>query len=170
MPNKKKEYNHFFVISNAESLQCLANELKETTKIDEENLDSYSGKVLVTPVLFALATELALKALYYQETKKVPPYTHDLLKLFERLGEDTQAELEVTFEELGKNTRGRLEAEWPKPLSKIRHVLQENKDTFRDWRYSFEHTGLRCFTGELDEVISTTIKTYYKRLEKERDL
>ena len=72
MPNKKKEYNHFFVISNSRSLQCLAKELKKTTKVDEENPDLYSGKVLVTPVLFALATELALKALYYQETKKGP--------------------------------------------------------------------------------------------------
>ena len=33
--NKKEGYDHSFVISNAKSLQCLAKELKKTTKTDE---------------------------------------------------------------------------------------------------------------------------------------
>ena len=166
MSKRVTEFDHFFGMLRAESLQCLARELKETTDINNQDSRLYEGKIVTTPALFALATELALKALYCQETKsnKVKA-THDLIKLFEQLGKNTQEELEATFEELGRNTRGRLEAEWPKPPSKIRYVLHENRRTFVSWRYP-SRSSLTCYTGELDEVISTIIKVYDKR---ERD-
>ena len=156
------EYRPFYVISIAKSLQYLVRELKETNKIDGPNRGSHSAKVLTAPLLLALATELGLKALRYQETKKEPLHIHDLIDLFNDLEEDTQTELESAFERLGENTRGRLEAMLPKPPSKIRYVLQENKDVFVHWRYSFEHISLCCHTRELDEVISAIIETYYK--------
>ena len=58
---------------------CLARELKETTDIKKQAPFLYEGKIVTTPALFALATELALKALHCQETKsnKVEA-THDL--------------------------------------------------------------------------------------------
>lgn len=144
-------------------MRCLARELKETTDINTQDPLLHEGKIVTTPALFALATELALKALYCQEIKsnKVKA-THDLIKLFEQLRESTQAELEATFEELGKNTHGRLAAEWPESPSKIRRVLYENRRTFVSWRYPSRHS-LACYTGELDEVISTIIKVYEKR-------
>ncbi len=157
------EYKPFYVISTAESLQYLVREFKETTKIDEPNRDSYLAKVLTVPLLLALATELGLKALYYQETKKNPLQTHDLIELFKALGEDTQAEFESAFEKLGKNTRARFEAMVPKPKSNmLQYVLDENKDVFVNWRYSFEHSFLQCNTKELDEVVSAVIETYHK--------
>ena len=163
MSKKVAEFDHFFGMQRARSLQSLARELKETTDINAQDPFVYEGKIVTTPALFALATEIALKALYCQETKsnKVKA-THDLIKLFEQLGENTRAELEATFEELGKNTHGRLVAEWPKPPSKIRHVLHENRRTFVSWRYPSRHS-LKCYIGELDEVISTIIKVYEKR-------
>ena len=153
MSKRVAEFDHFFGMKRARSLRSLAKELKETTDINTQDPFLYEGKIVTTPPLFALATELALKALYCQETRsnKVKA-THDLIKLFEQLGENTQAELEATFEELGKNTHGRLVAEWPKPPSKIRHVLYENRRTFVSWRYPSRHS-LTCYTGELDEVI-----------------
>ena len=168
----KKKYKHSLAILNAESLQSLARELRGPTNTDEKTTEPLSrnpssAKLLIAPVLFALAAELALKALLYQETNKVPPYQHNLLKLFEKLGENTQEELEVTFEEeLGENTRRRLEAISPKPPSRIRYVLHENEDVFKDWRYFFEHSRLLCFTEGLDNAISAITKTYDKRLEK----
>ncbi|MCY4379878.1 MAG: HEPN domain-containing protein [Candidatus Dadabacteria bacterium] len=163
MSKRVAEFDHFFGMKRARSLRSLARELKETTDIKKQDPLLYEGRVVTTPPLFALATELALKALYCQETKsnKVKA-THDLIKLFEQLEENTQAELEATFEELGKNTHGRLVAEWPKPPSKIRHVLDENRGTFVSWRYP-SRRSLTCYTGELDEVISTIIRIYEKR-------
>ena len=165
------------IISNARSLQSIARELQKTTqveretfevegetfevavKIDEQNRDLFLGKCIAAPVLFALAAELALKALYCQEAKKHEiALTHDLERLFEELGEDTQVELEATFKE----------SMFPKLPPKMQDILGKNKDVFLDWRYSFEHLGLCCYTGELDEAISAIIKTYYKMVRKER--
>ena len=164
----EEKYRSFYVISTAKSLQSLARELRGPTKINEEitkpiSGDSSSAKIVATPVLFALATELALKALYCQETKKKePPHTHDLAKLFDELEENTQAQLEEIFKELGENTQARPEIMSLKSPSGIRDVLHQNKDVFKDWRYPFEHPFLVCFTRELDEATSAIIETYYK--------
>ena len=162
---KKEGYNHSFAISHAKSLQCLARELGETSSFSQNksDLDLYQGKVVGTPILFGLATEVALKALLYQETNEVPPYIHDLLELFDGLKEDTQAELEVTFKELGRNTQARLMAEFPRPSSTIRHVLFEHKEVFVLWRYPFKSVP-SCYPKALDEVISTIIRIYDKRV------
>ena len=161
---KKEGYNHSFAISHATNLQCLARELAETTVLnkDKSDVDLFQGKVVGTPILFGLATEVALKALLYQETNEIPPYTHDLLELFDGLKENTQEELEVTFKELGKNTQARLMAEFPRPTSTIRHALYEHREVFVLWRYPFKSVP-SCYPKALDEVISTIIRIYDKR-------
>ena len=70
---KKEEYNHSFAISHAKHLQCLARELAKTAVLnkDKSDVNLFQGKVVATPILFALATEIALKALLYQETNEV---------------------------------------------------------------------------------------------------
>ena len=71
-------------MQRAQSLQRLARELKETTDINTQDPFLYEGKIVTTPTLFALAAELALKALYCQEAKSnKAEATHDLIKLFE---------------------------------------------------------------------------------------
>ena len=79
MSKRVAEFDHFFGMQRAQSLQHLARKLKETTDINTQDPFVYEGKIVTTPALFALATELALKALYCQETKsdKVKA-THDL--------------------------------------------------------------------------------------------
>lgn len=163
-----KKFDHYFGMRRAQALQSVARELEETVDIKTQHPFLFEGKIVVTPTLFALAIELALKALYCQETKSNRVKgIHDLVDLFEQLGEDTQAELEATFEELGINSRGRLIAEWPNPPSSmIRYVLWENRNAFISWRYPSESSP-PCYTGNLDEVLSTIIRTYYKSLEKE---
>ena len=164
---RDKKFDHFFGMQRAQALQHLGKKLDETIDINKDDPFLYRGKVVISPILFALATELALKALYCLETKSNRVKgIHDLVDLFDQLGEDTQVELEATFEELGKNSRGRLAAGWPKPpLSMIRHVLWESRETFVSWRYPSEFS-LSCYTGNLDEALSTIIRTYYKRLEE----
>ena len=162
---KKEGYNHSFAISHAKNLQCLARKLAETTVLnkDKSDVDLFQGKVVGTPILFGLATEIALKALLYQETNEIPPYIHDLLELFDGLKENTQEELEMTFKQLGKNTQGRLMAEFPRPSSTIRYVLYEHREVFILWRYPFKSVP-SCYPKALDEVISTIIKIYDKRV------
>jgi hypothetical protein len=161
---KKEGYNHSFAISHAKSLQCLARELRETSLFNESKSDAdlFQGKVVGIPILFGLATEVALKALLYQETNEVPPYIHDLLKLFNGLKEETQTELEAAFKELGRNTQARLMAEFPRPSSTIRYVLYEHREVFLLWRYPFKSVP-SCYPQALDEVISTIIKIYDER-------
>ena len=84
MSKRVREFDHFFGMKRARSLQCLARELKETTDINTQDPFLYEGKIVTTPTLFALATELALKALYCQETKSnKAEAAPDLIKLFE---------------------------------------------------------------------------------------
>ena len=54
-------------------------------------------------------------------------------------------------------------AEFPRPLSKIRYVLYENREAFLLWRYLFKSVP-SFYPKELDEVISTIIKIYDKRV------
>ena len=87
MSKRVREFDHFFGMKRARSLQRLARELKETTDINKQDPLSYEGRIVTTPTLFALATELALKAFYCQETKSnKAEATHNLIKLFEQLG------------------------------------------------------------------------------------
>ena len=161
---KREEYNHSFAILHAKSLQRLARELQEIVfNKDEPDVDLFQGRLVGTPILFGLATEVALKALLYQETNEVPPYCHDLLELFDRLEKNTQAELEATFKELGRNTQGRLMAIFPRPPSTIRYALDEHREVFVLWRYPFKSVP-PCYNKSLDEVISTIIKIYKKRV------
>ena len=67
MSKRVAEFDHFFGMKRARSLQSLARELKETTDINAQDPFVYEGKIVTTPALFALATEIALKALYCQE-------------------------------------------------------------------------------------------------------
>lgn len=67
----------------------------------------FQGQFIAAPVLLALAMELALKAWWAKEnTDCEVPKTHNLLKLFDRLNEDTQARLESAYPEIPHDLRG----------------------------------------------------------------
>ena len=88
-------------ISNAKSLQRVVNKLEwNESEHPQSDLLLFSGTILAGPILFSLATELALKALLCLEQKKAPPRSHDLLKLFKRLEPDTQELLEAGMHKL----------------------------------------------------------------------
>ena len=129
MSKRVAEFDHFFGMKRARSLQSLARELKETTDINTQDPFVYEGKIVTTPALFALATELALKALYCQETKsdKVKA-THDLIKLFEQLGENTQAELEATLRSWGKTREDDLKQSGQSPVKDTTCFVREQNN------------------------------------------
>lgn len=93
---KRKQFDPYWMIENAKSLQRVAKELQEKSaeSIESDSL-LFQGQFLAGPILLSLAVEIALKALLCQEQKKEPPLTHDLLDLFQHLEPATQESLQA---------------------------------------------------------------------------
>ena len=86
-----------------------------------------------TILLWAISTEVALKALYAQESGSDPSHVHRLVSLYERLEPDTRSSLETRFQAIRD----------PRPLYKgrsnsLEDVLTEHNRDFVDWRYVYE--------------------------------
>ena len=67
-------------------------------RLEAEQIDGAwnDGTFVAFPVLLALAAEIGLKA-WYRIEGNPGPKTHDLLKLFDGLGENTQTRLDVAY-------------------------------------------------------------------------
>ena len=73
------------IMQEAMSLQRLA----ERVETDRRNHSDVNTSTTAAPVLLALAAEIGLKAWQCRERNgKAPDNTHDLVKLFDRLGDD----------------------------------------------------------------------------------
>ena len=91
-----------------------------------------------TIILWAISTEVALKALYAQESGKDPSHAHKLVSLFEELEPSTRLSLEKRFQAIRDERplyRGRSNC--------LEDVLTEHNKDFVDWRYVYESTGER---------------------------
>ena len=79
-------------MENAKVLLRVANDLDTDT--DREPTESllFHGLIIVIPTLLGLATELALRALYMREDG-IPPKSHNLRELFDRLPAGTSRRL-----------------------------------------------------------------------------
>ena len=144
----------------AKSLQRAAEELE----LDGESVQSdhllFEGKLLAVPVLLTLATEIGLKALQCQEKKGAPPRSHDLLALFDGLGEAARARLEATWPEIPNPLPG-----FPPIRPAIRETLSFHRHAFQRWRYMYEyiHKGPQTFqTGEIKGVLAAIVGVYEK--------
>lgn len=115
-----------FMIANAKSLQRVVTTLDPNGSTSPQSDPLlFSGVFIASPVLLSLAIEIALKAGQGQEQKRAPDHTHDVLKLFESLKQETQETLE-----------DRMRAVEP-----LRKLLSSHKDTFKEWRYLHEYAG-----------------------------
>ena len=146
------------MIRHAKALQEVAKHVALRQDDDTDPLeDLFIGKLLAHPILLALATEIALKALRCRERKGPPDHGHDMVELFDALSEDT---------------RGRLQARLPvqpdpfgahlvQPFGAgMRKVLEFHRDTFETWRYLYEQTSIRTWPPQLDEALTAIIETY----------
>ena len=113
--------------------------------------------------LRAFAAEVALKALYMQETGSDPDHTHDLLSLFEDLKSTTQTSVEQRFERIrnDKIANGSYSGE----TAPLRQVLANHKNDFLEWRYLHEKLGVGANTQPLvlNSVIEAAIEEYATR-------
>ena len=72
------------------SLQYVAKELERNQENSKQDTLLFLGVFVAVPVLLALATEVALKAWLYREGKEAHDRRHNLLYLYDDLGEITR--------------------------------------------------------------------------------
>ena len=106
-------------------------------------------------MLLALAIELALKALQWNERDgRQPDHTHDLLKLFKGLKKDTRERIEANMPEVPG-----ILPELPRRPG-IRTALSRARNVFIDWRYRYEHPGLIVETAELKTALKAILDVH----------
>jgi len=123
------------------------------------NAAFFEGQFIARPVLLTFAMELALKAWWAKENKDSDiPKTHDLLKLFDGLNEDTRTRLESAHPEIPNPYRGF------RPIRPgLRSMLASNSAAFVEWRYLHEHSSARFPDGELNEALSSVIGEFARQ-------
>lgn len=118
----------------------------------------FDGQFIAGPVLLTLSMELALKAWWAKENKDNDvPKSHDLLKLFDGLNEDTRTRLETAHPEVPNPYRG-----LPPIRSGLRSTLASNRSVFVEWRYLHELSSAWFPEGEFDEALSSVIGEFYR--------
>ena len=134
--------------------------------LDAEQSDGVwrEGTSIAVPVLLSLAVEIGLKAWHRSEGKETPFKTHDLLELFDSLGENTRRRLEDKMPEVP----GPI-PDWP-IYPGIRNALRQNKDIFTQWRYAHEHDALFAETGVLKAALKAIVDEYIVEMPPERRL
>ena len=130
----------------------------------ENDMLGVIGYSVSSVVLRAFATELALKALYMQETGKEQKHEHDLLFLFRRLEQTTQDSVEQRFEGIrgGKIAKGIYYGE----TDPLLQVLTNHRYDFEKWRYLQDQlrTSLNTQPLVLNSVIEAAMEEYTSRL------
>ena len=172
------------MIRNAKALQRVVKELEKNKSkpfpSDERgNRDRgtqdrllFMGKLLAVPNLLSLATEIALKAWLCWE-QKAPERTHDLLKLFQSLEQNTQERLEAGMRKVsphsvwagqpGMQNLGPLEQEmFAAKMHPLRDILRSHSDANVRWRYIHEETSAQFETAEIDRALTVIIDAYEK--------
>ena len=184
--NHRENWNADSMIKNAKALQRVVKELEKNrpksfpldgwgkwNRGTEDRL-LFEGTFLAVPNLLSLATEIALKAWQYRERQKAPERTHDLLKLFQSLEQETQEMLEARMRKVssesmwaeapGMQNLSPLEQEmWGAKMHPLRDVLHSHSDVNIRWRYIHEETSAQFETGEMGLALTVIIDAYEAR-------
>lgn len=160
---KRRQFDPYWMIKNAKSLQRVAKELREKSAESMESDSLLSeGQSLAEPILLSLAVEIALKAMLCQEQKKEPPLTHDLLDLFQHLEPGTQKSLQAQIPGLTMLPVGFPEGA-PYPHESLPELLWAHRDAHTHWRYIHERPWAIYRYSELDQALTVIINSYFKR-------
>ena len=155
--NSGESWDTDSMIWTAKSLQRVAKELERHGEPPQSDPLLFSGKLLAVPVLLTLATEIALKAWQCRERKGKPDHGHDLLELFDGLGEATRTQLAAKFPEVPNPLPG-----FPPIRPGMRKTLCFHRKAFVHWRYLYEDPRGVFQTPALNEVIAAIIDAYDK--------
>lgn len=146
--DNEENWDAWSMILNAKSLQRVANELESHMGDPHSDPLLFEGKFVAVPVLLTLATEIALKAWQCKEQKARPARSHDLLKLFDGLSEDTQT---LLAEKLSRSLSTQ---------PSIRTTLGFHRKIFEQWRYLYEGGAKKFQIAEINNVLTVIIDTY----------
>ena len=145
--------------NNPDLMMIRANELRRLVEhLDAEQRDGvwHEGTSVAVPVLLSLAVEIGLKAWHRREGNESPVKTHDLLELFDGLGENTRRRLEDKMPEVPGPVAG-----LPPYYPGIRNALCQNRKLFLEWRYAHEHDALFAETGVLKTALKAIVEAYF---------
>lgn len=135
--------------------------LNKTKRFPESEDLSIHEHIGVEPMLLALAMELALKAWFvfdYNDAKA--PWTHDLIKLFEKLKPESQEKLDLEF----KASVAPYHPDWLHIDYSIRDLLHQHKDAFVAWRYLHQRKqSLRFNQGAFEATLEMVLREFEKR-------
>jgi len=144
------------MIRRAKSLRRVAEEInKSGNKWGAGDNSLLEGIILVGPVLLSFGAEIALKAWQCRERNGAPDQTHDLLKLFDGLGENAQKRLQGKMPEIESPVRG-----LPPIYPGMRNALTRCRNVFVEWRYAHEHESLDAETGVLNTALKAIVEAY----------
>ena len=113
----------------ARHLQDLLNVAVKTPKPDSTQA---MGCFFSAILLRSFAAEVALKSLYAQENGREAEYTHDLLKLFNKLSSTTRHSLNQRFQRIRHS-----KPECDDTPTSIEQTLAEHRNDFIHWRYYY---------------------------------
>ena len=150
------------MMGEAQSLQRVAEMLQRDVESDSANNALSRGKFVAGPILMGLATEIALKA-WQCETRKGPhDRSHDLLKLFDSLDEDTKQRLE------GASPPVHLVAKLTRDRASMREVLFFHRHMFERWRYKHELLRDTIQPRALNIALETIVGVFCQEVEETR--
>lgn len=137
--------------------------LHKTQRFPEPEFEDLSKHehVGVEPMLLALAMELALKAWFvFDYDNPKPAKSHNLIKLFESLKPESQEKLDFEF----KASVAPYHPNWVYIDYSIRHILDQHKDAFLDWRYLHEGKKSMMFDqGAFEATLEMVLREFEKR-------
>ncbi len=125
-----------------------------------------AGCGITSIVLRPFAIELALKALYMQETGGEPKHEHDLKILFESLKQTTQCSLEQRFERI-RHEKVKLGI-YSGETESLLQVLAQHRRDFEKWRYLHDLIGVGIETKPtaLNSIMEAALEEYLSRSEQ----
>ena len=119
----------------------------------------------VEPMLLALSMELALKAWFvfdYDDPDVIK--SHDLMKLFDGLKPESQLKLDAAF----RTSVVPYHPSFFYADYSIRHILQQHRNAFIDWRYLHEAKNLMFDQSAFEATLEMVIREFEKRYRVEQ--
>lgn len=145
----KQSINPYHILDEAKKFLTSANHLSQisTQYMCSDNSDENTlsvSSLMSSIVIYALSIEVGLKSLIKMGNNKYGN-EHDLKKLFNKLSEDLRSNVisELSEERLKVN---------------FESYLEENKNAFIEWRYSYEEQSVRASSDFLKAFSEAIIK------------
>lgn len=172
------KWNAENMMDNARSLQRVAQDIEQNvTQSLKSDLLLFSGRLLAVPILLSLAAEIALKALLCWEKNKTPVQSHDLLKLYQSLGENTRELLEARMRKVSPNSiradqpgmqnlNPDLQEMFSAKRYPMRDVFCSHRDSHTHYRYLYENHQGRFEHGEINHALNVIVDVYCEKRRK----